>query len=67
MKKFRQENRISLKHYGDCHILAVSDAGRIYAEEFYDESYVAQHEIMANGELIQTADENFGKQKFTPF
>lgn len=66
MKIFKQKTHIALNHYGDCHILAVSDDGTIYAEEFYDETYIAQYKIAPTGEILQVIDENFGQGTIVP-
>lgn len=62
---FKLNRRIPLKHTGECYLLGVSDS-KIYVEEFYDQSFIAHHEITFDGKILHTVDENFGKNEITP-
>lgn len=62
---FKLNRQISLAHTGECYLLGVSDS-KIYAEEFYDQSFIAHHEISSDGKILNTIDENFGKNEIIP-
>lgn len=64
--RFKLNKRISLKHKGECFILGVSTDRKIYVEEFYDETFAAQHEINFDGKILNSIDENFGRNMITP-
>lgn len=63
---FKAEKQISLTHDGECYLLGLSLAGLIYAEEFYDESYIAHHKLNLEGDILESLDENFGETDIVP-
>lgn len=65
--RFKPQKRICLKHYDKCYLIAVDKLGNIYVEEYYDETYIAQHIISAEGEIVESIDENYGKTEIIPF
>jgi hypothetical protein len=64
--EFKQQTTISLFHQGDCSILGLSPDGSLYAEEFYDENFIAQYHIR-NRRIIATIDEDAGQRDIVPF
>lgn len=56
------QSSIKLPHSGDCHLLGVSPDLKIYVEEIYTEdAWFAQHTLTLDGTLIETVDEDDGK------
>lgn len=54
----------SLKHSGDCCLLAVTSDQHIYAEEIYGaEGWLAQHHLSPDGSFVATIDEDDGRTK----
>jgi hypothetical protein len=64
--EFKHHSTIPLYHQGDCSILALAADGNLYAEEFYDESFIAQYHIH-NGAVITAIDEDAGQRDIVPF
>lgn len=65
--RFIPQKRICLTHFEDCYLIAVDELRNIYVEEYYDETYIAQHIISAEGEIRKSIDENYGKTEITSF
>lgn len=55
---------LSLHHYGELALLACLSDGRVLVEEFYEGAWVAQHWVLADGQLAATADEHYGQADF---
>ncbi len=56
---------LRLNHSGYCDLLGVSADGTLYAEEFYDDAYLAQHIIYPDG-TRHTTDEHGGAAQLQP-
>lgn len=63
---FRHQTTIPLYHSGDCSILALTPDGSLYIEEYYEENYIAQHQIR-NNKIVQSIDEDAGQRDIVPF
>ncbi|MGB7337759.1 MAG: hypothetical protein WBC91_02620 [Phototrophicaceae bacterium] len=61
VKKLRHKHCIDLAHTSECNLLGVDDEFNIYAEEYYDYTYIAQHRLNFDGILSETRDEESGK------
>ncbi len=64
--RFKLNRRVCLKHSDKCYLIAIDLLRNIYVEEYYDEAYIAQHSISAEGELLKSIDENYGKSEISP-
>lgn len=65
--RFIPQKRICLTHSDKCYLTAVDELRNIYLEEYYDETYIAQHIISSEGEIRKSIDENYGKTEITAF
>jgi hypothetical protein len=53
---------ITLKHGGDCSLIGVTPDLTLYVEEVYGEGWLAQHALNLNGDILQSLDEDEGRQ-----
>ncbi|MCU0497329.1 MAG: hypothetical protein MUF87_08265 [Anaerolineae bacterium] len=57
-------NSIPLPHQGDCRIIGFAPDLTLFVEEIYtDDAWGAQHQITLEGEILQSVDEDYGKNK----
>ena len=69
MVTFFLEHQVSvtLTHTGQCSLLGISPDLHVFIEELYDDdNAIAQHELDIAGKIINSIDENFGKQAIIP-
>lgn len=66
VKDLQHSHDISLRYRGDCALMGVTPAGDIYAEELYDETWLAQYHITQSGDIAKSADEQSGQQALHP-